>query len=78
MSSGAREYARAEGRLKESIALRREGLRHDYPRRREDLDTMRRYHAEHGTPSSAATLWGLASLLWGSLLAKLEGGGEPY
>lgn len=50
-------YRRASGsgpstkkRQREVEQLAREGLRHDYPRRREDLDLMRRYHAEHGTP----------------------------
>lgn len=45
-----KEYKRAESRLKESIKLRRDGYPHDYPRRGEDLETMRHHHAEHGIP----------------------------
>jgi hypothetical protein len=46
-----KEYNRAEGRLKESIALRALGLPlHDYPGRREDLELIKRFHAEHGVP----------------------------
>lgn len=43
-----KEYARAEGRLKASIRLRRAGLPHDYPRRQEDLATMRHHHERLG------------------------------
>lgn len=43
-----KEYARAEARLKESIKLRRTGLPHNYPRREEDLKTMRRHHQAIG------------------------------
>lgn len=44
-----REYREAEGRLKESIKLRRGGLSyHDYPGRDEDLRTMRRHHERMG------------------------------
>ncbi len=43
-----REYARAEQRLKRSIALRCEGLPHEYPGRGDDLDTLRRHHEKLG------------------------------
>jgi hypothetical protein len=49
------EYKRAERRVRESVMLRRDGLPHTYPRRQEDLDLMRRHHAEHGIPP--AGLW---------------------
>jgi len=39
-----REYAKAEGRIRESVILRRAGLDHTYPGREEDLDTMRKHH----------------------------------
>ena len=41
-------YARAEQRLKRSIALRCEGLPHEYPGRDDDLDTMRAHHSKLG------------------------------
>jgi hypothetical protein len=43
-----KEYSRAEGRIRESVILRRAGLDHDYPGRDEDLDTMRRHHERLG------------------------------
>ena len=44
-------YREAEARLRESIALRGGGFwRHTYPGRVRDLETMRAYHEEHGTP----------------------------
>jgi len=46
-----RAYREAEARLRESIALRAEVFwRHTYPDRVRDLETMRAYHEEHGTP----------------------------
>lgn len=51
-----KEYRQAEARLKESIKLRCDGLPgHSYPRREEDLETMRHHHAEHGIPEPS--LW---------------------
>jgi hypothetical protein len=48
-----KEYSRAEARLRESIILRASGLpMHDYPGRREDLELIKRFHAEHGIPPS--------------------------
>ncbi len=41
-------YAQAEQRLKRSIALRREGLPHDYAGRDDDLDTMKAHHSKLG------------------------------
>ncbi len=43
-----KEYSRAEGRIRESVILRRAGLDHTYPGRDEDLDTMRRHHERLG------------------------------
>jgi hypothetical protein len=43
-----RDYARAEGRIRESVTLRRAGLDHTYPGREADLDTMRRHHEQLG------------------------------
>jgi hypothetical protein len=43
-----KEYSRAEGRLKRSIALRREGLPHDYAGRDDDLQTMKAHHSRLG------------------------------
>jgi hypothetical protein len=46
-------YRQAENRLRQSIAMRGEGFwRHSYPGREADLETMRAYHEEHGTPPS--------------------------
>jgi hypothetical protein len=51
MPPSLRDYARAEGRLKESIWIRCTGLpQHDYPGRGEDLATIRNFHAAHGVP----------------------------
>ncbi len=51
-----KEYRKAESRIRESIKLRRAGLHdHNYPRRGEDLETMRRHHEQHGIPP--AGLW---------------------
>ena len=44
VSGGRREYAQAEGRIKESIFLRSVGLDHRYPGRDADIDLMRRHH----------------------------------
>jgi len=41
-------YARAEGRLKRSISLRREGLPGEYPGRDDDLQIMRSHHERLG------------------------------
>jgi hypothetical protein len=47
----AGDRAAAEDRLRQPLALRRGGLdRHTYPGRDEDLEAMRRFHAEHGVP----------------------------
>jgi hypothetical protein len=43
-----KQYARAEQRLKRSIALRREGLPGDYAGRDDDLQTMREHHSRLG------------------------------
>jgi len=43
-----REYARAEQRLKASIASRRAGLPHFYPGRDDDLQTMLAHHEKLG------------------------------
>ncbi len=56
-----RAYREAEARLRQSLALRVGGLpRHTYPGRDEDLETMRRYHAERGVPPAGF----FARLLW--------------
>ncbi len=61
-------YREAEARLKESIAMRGEGFwRHTYPGRGRDLETMRAYHEEHGTPPT-----GFVRRLWW----RLRGGGD--
>jgi len=54
-----KEYGKAEGRLKRSIALRREGLPHEYPGRDEDLQTMVRHHSKLGEipPSTGLYAW---------------------
>ncbi len=60
MPPDLREYTDAENRIRESLALRGGGLpRHTYPGRDEDLEAMRRYHAEHGVPPTGffARLW---------------------
>ena len=55
-----REYADAEARIRESLALRGTGLpNHTYPDRGRDLETMRAYHGEHGIPPM-----GLRRLWW--------------
>lgn len=60
-----REYRHAEERLKESLWLRCNGLpMHDYPGRRDDLQTIRRFHAAYGVPPSGFVrrlLWWLGS-----------------
>jgi len=43
-----KQYARAEQRLRRSIASRRAGLPHEYPGRDDDLQTMRRHHEQLG------------------------------
>ena len=55
-----REYQAAEGRLKESINLRRSGLpNHTYPGRDEDLQTMRSHHEAAGEipPERGLSAW---------------------
>ena len=55
-----REYSRAEERIRESIALRCGGIPgHTYPRKDEDLETLRAFHSEHGYPPAGAQgrLW---------------------
>jgi len=53
-----REYSRAEQRLKRSIALRREGLPHEYPGRDDDLSTMKAHHARLGEIPPESGLYG--------------------
>jgi hypothetical protein len=43
-----KEYARAEGRIRESVILRRAGLDHTYAGRADDLEVMRRTHERLG------------------------------
>jgi hypothetical protein len=45
-----RAYRGAEARLQESILVRDVLPSHSYPRRDEDLETMRRYHEAYGVP----------------------------
>jgi hypothetical protein len=54
-----REYAKAEGRIRESIVLRQAGLDHDYPGREADLVTMRRHHERLGEipPERGFSAW---------------------
>ena len=54
-----KEYGKAEGRLKRSIALRREGLPHEYAGRADDLEVMRRHHSQLGEvpPESGLYAW---------------------
>jgi hypothetical protein len=54
-----KEYSRAEGRLKRSIALRREGLPHEYPGRADDLQTLRAHHQRLGEipPETGLYAW---------------------
>ncbi len=54
-----RQYARAEGRIRESVILRHAGLPHDYPGRADDLDTMKAHHSKLGEipPSSGLYSW---------------------
>jgi hypothetical protein len=56
-----RDYGRAEGRLKESLWLRCNGLpQHDYPGRQDDLQTIRAYHSAYGIPPEGS----VRRLLW--------------
>jgi hypothetical protein len=48
-----KEYREAEGRLRESLRLRRDGLPHTYPLHEHDLETMRTYHKQLGEIPSA-------------------------
>ncbi len=43
-----RQYAKAEGRIRESVILRRAGLPGDYAGRDDDLQTMQRHHEQLG------------------------------
>ncbi len=54
-----KEYAKAEGRIRESVLLRRAGLDHTYAGREEDLDTMRRHHERLGEipPERGFSAW---------------------
>ncbi len=54
-----KEYAKAEGRIRESVLLRQAGLDHTYAGREEDLDTMRRHHERIGTipPEAGFSAW---------------------
>jgi hypothetical protein len=52
-----REYARAEQRLKASIASRRAGLPHNYPGRGDDLQTLRAHHEKLGEIPPEMGFW---------------------
>ena len=52
-----KEYARAEQRLKRSIASRRAGLPHEYPGRDDDLQTMRDLHQRLGFIPAELGFW---------------------
>jgi len=52
-----RQYAQAEGRLKRSIALRCEGLPHEYPGRDDDLRIMRALHQRLGEVPPERGFW---------------------
>ena len=54
-----RQYAKAEARLRRSIASRRAGLPHSYAGRDDDLDTMRAHHEKLGEipPSTGLYAW---------------------
>jgi hypothetical protein len=64
MTPSLGDYNRAEGRLKESIWLRCNGIpTHDYPGRKDDLATIRAYHSAHGIPPAGffeRLVWWLA------------------
>jgi hypothetical protein len=52
-----RQYARAEQRLKASIASRRAGLPHEYPGHDDDLQTMVRHHEKLGEIPPEKGFW---------------------
>ena len=58
-----RAYREAENRIRESILLRDVLPDHTYPRRAEDLETIRDYHAKYGVPDLG--LWARARRLMG-------------
>jgi hypothetical protein len=58
-----RAYREAENRLRESILLRDVLPNHTYPRRAEDLQTIRNYHSKDGVPDVG--LWARAKRLIG-------------
>jgi hypothetical protein len=66
MTPSLTDYGRAEGRLRESIWLRCNGLpMHDYPRRQDALATIREFHAAYGVPPAGffrRLVWWLAKL----------------
>ena len=52
-----RQYARAEQRLKASIASRRAGLPHEYAGHDDDLDTLRAHHSKLGEIPPEMGFW---------------------
>ena len=56
-----REYRAAEDRVRESILLRDVLPNHTYPRRDEDLATIKAYHDRYGVPDVG--LWARARRL---------------
>jgi hypothetical protein len=58
-----RAYREAENRLKESILLRDILPGHTYPRRDEDLATIKAYHGRYGVPELG--LWARVKRLVG-------------
>ena len=61
-----REYREAENRIRESILLRDVLQGHTYPRRDEDLQTIKEYHNRYGIPELG--LWARAKKLLGGKL----------
>ena len=61
-----REYRAAEDRIRESILLRDVLPNHTYPRREEDLRTIKAYHDRYGVPDIG---------LWARVKRLLEKGG---
>jgi hypothetical protein len=66
MPPNLREYDKAEGRIRQSIAMRCGGLpHHTYDGRDQDLATLRAYHNAHGVPPD-----GFFRRLWWRLRGK--------
>ena len=57
----------SEGRLRESLRLRRDGMSHTYPMHEHDLGTMRTYHEQVGEIPLANWFYAW----WRSLIASL-------